>query len=122
MPNYHLTTKEDREFLKKRYQRSRLKQKYCQYKQTCKLNNRQFELTLQEFEELIFGPCHYCGSAWIKLNGIDRIDNNEDYLIGNVVSCCFKCNKMKSAYSVEEFLTHIKKIHEFQLTKNALPN
>jgi len=49
-------------------------------------------------------------SYW-EYNGIDRINNERGYLKENCVAACFKCNKMKSDYTQEEFLDHIKKIY-----------
>lgn len=53
--------------------------------------------------------------AWIKFNGIDRIDNNEGYVEGNVRSCCKTCNRMKSSMTAEMFVSHANKI---KLTTN----
>lgn len=60
-------------------------------------------------------PCKYCGGKTV--NGIDREKNNKEYTKNNSVPCCPKCNYMKNNHSVKEFLSHIKKIANYQLNK-----
>lgn len=43
-------------------------------------------------------------------NGIDRIDSSIGYVVGNVQTACWTCNRMKGNMSHEDFLTHIRKI------------
>jgi hypothetical protein len=79
-----------------------------------------WKLTNQQFDALTQGECHYCGAPPSKIgnahrngksicygnyvyNGIDRVDNNQGYVEGNVVSCCHRCNHAKKNYSFEEF-------------------
>jgi len=45
--------------------------------------------------------------AWININGIDRINNDIDYLISNCVPCCWPCNKIKSNKSLYWFCAFI---------------
>jgi len=92
------------------------------YKTHAKKRNYKFELTFQEFKNLIFKNCYYCGSKPIgrhsKLkhseqvfyNGIDRVNNNMGYSLSNCVPCCKICNKMKVNLIVEVFINHIKQI------------
>lgn len=35
--------------------------------------------------------------AWIKINGIDRVDNKVGYLLSNSVPCCWNCNQAKGS-------------------------
>lgn len=95
---------------------------YGQYKRKALKRNYVFELSLDEFMEIINKPCHYCGTAksntWrynkgsvtIEYNGIDRKDNSKGYIIGNVVSCCGTCNRMKMDMDYESFIKHCKRI------------
>lgn len=82
-----------------------------------------FLLTRAQFEELIGQPCHYCGAVradelrherqphrTYRHNGIDRFDNAGDYTPDNSVSCCWTCNRMKSAASGFDFIQHCKTI------------
>lgn len=92
---------------------------YNVYKQNAKRRNYDFELTLAEFESLVTKNCVYCNSAPrqfktargdISITGLDRIDNNVGYLIGNVVPCCTFCNIGKRHMSAAEWLQIIENI------------
>lgn len=78
---------------------------------------RLFELDFHHFKTLMSSDCFYCKTppslykTGCKRNGIDRIDSKEGYIIGNVVSCCYKCNVMKSDLSKQDFKDHIEKIY-----------
>lgn len=60
-----------------------------------------FELTKEQFYNLISQPCYYCGDKEKEFNGIDRIDSQKGYIIDNCVTCCEYCNKMKLDYTTE---------------------
>jgi len=94
--------------------------------QHCLRTGRRSTLTPDEFNSLLLGNCHYCGSppfnrtkllhsANIAYNGIDRVDQSGQYQIGNVVSCCKHCNSMKSSRPVSDFLAQVKKIFRHSL-------
>lgn len=83
---------------------------------------REFSLTKEEFINLTQQPCFYCGSEptnqlkadWkhntggsYVYNGLDRVDNEIGYNPGNVVPCCFFCNRAKGVKSQLEFLEWI---------------
>lgn len=68
-----------------------------------------FELTLEQFANLIINNCYYCNNINKKgFNGIDRMDNNIGYLIENCVPSCSICNYMKGSKSKEDYLKYIK--------------
>jgi len=70
-----------------------------------------FELTLEQFGDMVKKPCHYCN--YIKegeANGIDRVDNDKGYHLDNCVACCGICNRMKLNYHVDFFLQKIRQI------------
>jgi hypothetical protein len=52
-----------------------------------------------------------CGGYYLY-NGIDRVDNTLGYSKENCVSCCKICNYMKQVLTLEEFYSHIRRIHE----------
>ena len=91
-----------------------------------------FKLSTEKFIELIHQPCFYCGevnsNTWTNrktgeqylYNGIDRFDNSGDYVEGNVVSCCGKCNYAKSDRSAYEFIEWAKKITSYQEHKSEV--
>jgi hypothetical protein len=105
------------------------------YKRKAEKSNKSFDLTREQFAELIKKNCYYCGSIpsnyasvgrsrskgeRFLYSGIDRIDNNIGYIVENVVSCCWMCNRMKGGSEVVDFLNHVNKINKFQekCTKN----
>lgn len=103
---------------------------YQRYKSSAKKRNITFELSINEYKDIIKNDCYYCGSnpelkqpkrkmgdlvgVPVSYNGIDRIDNNMGYLKENCVACCSKCNYMKHEMSVTSFTEHILKIVNYQ--------
>lgn len=96
---------------------------YSDYKFNAKNKKIFFNLTIDEFKDLIFNSCYYCGeepnkyfhppkaNGGIYCNGVDRKDNKKGYEINNCVSCCSKCNYFKNKLSEEQFLKLIEKIY-----------
>ena len=100
--------------------------KYASYVNRAKSHRKgiEFNLTLDEFRRLTKAPCHYCGvpfssatkarknsnGAYVS-NGIDRLDSDKGYYLGNCVPCCTACNLMKRDIPYEQFLAHIERIH-----------
>jgi hypothetical protein len=99
---------------------------YERYKSSAKRRNIVFGLSRCDYDSIIKNNCHYCGSKAelkqpkrkegdlvgvpVHYNGIDRIDSNVGYEIDNCVSCCTRCNYMKSDMDVSLFTEHILKI------------
>lgn len=84
---------------------------YAKYKSAAKTRGRDFLVSVEEFTVAFLSPCAYCGEKSDRM-GIDRVDSSLGYVPGNIVSCCSCCNTMKSDLTVEEFQSHISKIHE----------
>lgn len=95
------------------------------YKNTAKDRNISFNLSNQEFNDLIIKNCFYCNCSpkerkikrgkklkSITYNGIDRINSDEGYELKNCVPCCYTCNIAKSDMSFDEFINHIEKIYK----------
>lgn len=63
-----------------------------------------FTLTFKQYEALRSQPCTYCGTALSPTGyGLDRIDHNGGYMLGNVVPCCEHCNRIKAdVFTFEE--------------------
>jgi len=89
-------------------------------------------LSKEEFKNLVTGNCVYCGTPPNKerkpnkgvyggfmYTGIDRVDSNIGYVKGNVVSCCWDCNRAKGSLTVEEFFKWIKRIEEYRQSRSA---
>lgn len=51
--------------------------------------------------------CHK--ASWIKINGIDRIDNSIGYTLENSVTCCWSCNESKLAKSFNLWCEHVER-------------
>lgn len=86
-----------------------------------------WELSLEQFIDLVTGPCVYCGTARDKVRkpnigvnggfeytGIDRVNNGEGYTLSNTVSCCWICNRAKHVLSSSEFQAWIDRLVKFQ--------
>lgn len=95
------------------------------YKQSAKKRHIEFLLNKEEFKTLTSKKCTYCNSEpsqYIKghrsnggyiYNGIDRVNPSIGYVLKNCVTCCDKCNYMKRLMTVEDFLSHVNKIFQF---------
>ena len=85
------------------------------YNYSCKNNisqKRNWDLNENYAYYLFKSPCHYCAEKPPDedLNGIDRVNNNIHYIIGNCVSCCTVCNMMKKDYEYSAFINKCKQI------------
>ena len=76
----------------------------------------EYNLTKEEYENLIYKPCYLCGYKNIVGNGLDRQDTSKGYLLDNVLPCCSSCNMMKAFYNKDDFINQMKKISEFKIT------
>jgi len=105
-------------------ERHELKYRFRRYFYNSKNKNREFLLSIEEFEEITNKRCYYCNgynkseSLLIEINsltycGIDRIDNTKSYIKENCVPCCNICNRMKLEMNTQEFIEHIRRIMEF---------
>lgn len=93
------------------------------YKAGARKRKLSFELTLDEFTDLILQPCAYTGIPYsntmkygdfsLNYNGIDRINSDIGYVKGNVVPCCININKAKSNLPVQDFFELIKKTYNY---------
>lgn len=84
------------------------------YTNKCKNNNIIFNLTEEQFNNLIYMPCYYCASIEQKgFNGIDRMDSTRGYELDNCVSCCDECNTMKGALDNVTFIKRAEHILTF---------
>lgn len=98
----------------RRYNQS-LKGRYNTSKGNAKRREKEFTLTFEQFCEVIEQPCHYCNNELGKKSitgvGLDRMNNSQGYIWGNVKSCCRSCNQIKGEIlSVEETLAAVKAI------------
>lgn len=87
------------------------------YKQSARKRGYVFELTEEQFKEVIGKDCAACGakpkeisrkykettSTPIKVNGVDRKDNTLGYVWGNVQPMCTPCNMAKTNMGEKAF-------------------
>lgn len=105
-------------FTEKEYeQKVKLLERFSQYKQGAKVRDIEYHLTYEESEKLFLSNCAYCNQPLAF--GIDRIDSTKHYTTDNTVSCCAMCNRMKNAYSKEEFFNKIKEIYLHSIACNS---
>jgi hypothetical protein len=98
-----------------------------QYQRNAQYRDLPWELTDDDFDKLTSSDCHYCGlppgrvfrsGAYIGgefvYSGLDRLDNTAGYVPGNVVPCCWDCNRAKSDLSYDEFMTWLGRVTAHQ--------
>lgn len=103
---------------------------FGKYKYSAKERSIEFQLSFEEFQSLVRKNCFYCNTKpqqRVKhkkdigyFNGIDRLDNNKEYILSNCVSCCKLCNTAKMSLSLEEFKSHINKIYKYFIKKRRI--
>lgn len=84
-----------------------LKRLYSRHNASCKNRAIFNKLTFGEYANLVQADCDYCGArpsnmlkysglrfAW---NGIDRMESNKPYEMGNVLTSCSFCNSLKGS-------------------------
>jgi hypothetical protein len=64
-------------------------------------NPKTISLTHGEMLDLQCSPCYLCNQS--PSFGIDRVDSNEPYIMGNVMPCCTECNYMKKDTKLSDF-------------------
>lgn len=105
---------------------------YKRYKWNSEDRGFVFELTKEDFHNIIKMDCFYCGDEpsqkektirnndiehILIYNGVDRINSNVGYNLDNCVPCCGVCNLMKQDLSVQSFYDKIQKIYRRKLNE-----
>ena len=85
---------------------------YTQYKTRACNKSLPFEITKDEYVELIKSNCYLCGRKSYEKhkNGIDRVNNNLGYTMSNVKSCCGSCNHIKKDLELDELFSKMTEI------------
>jgi hypothetical protein len=86
--------------------------RYANYKYGAKDRGIPFKISFEYFMTFWQKPCAYDGKP-IETIGLDRIDNTKGYVKGNIVPCCFTCNKAKMDRSGKEYIAHCKRVASF---------
>jgi hypothetical protein len=95
---------------------------YNVYKRTADLKNLDFEISFEEYCDIVKKECYYCGefSENKNFNGIDRKDQKQGYIMDNCVPSCEMCNMMKNSLTENMFLKRVEHILTYnQLIKNG---
>lgn len=86
-----------------------------QYKRHAKTRGIDYNISEQDFINLLTLPCFYCGQIPNNIkrtkndkdgfvySGVDRFNSTIGYNINNCVPCCKVCNFAKSNMSIDEF-------------------
>jgi hypothetical protein len=94
------------------------------YKRSAKRRGILFEISKEDFRELIQRNCYYCNAkpsiperqnkhnGKFPCNGLDRIDNRGKYTIENVVACCRQCNQAKWVMTEREFYLWVSRVYK----------
>lgn len=98
---------------------------YYSYKKGAKQRGKEFSLSKEFFSAMVSQNCHYCNGEpnntmlyskgsdrKLKYSGLDRVDNTKGYVAGNVVPCCFQCNKAKQTMSSSDFSRWITNVYD----------
>lgn len=94
---------------------------FLQRKTSAQERNIEWILDKKDFFKIIIDNCNYCGikpSQILKTksgdffiyNGIDRLNNKLGYFSGNIMPCCFVCNRAKLDMFLEDFQAWITRI------------
>jgi hypothetical protein len=80
-------------------------------------------LSKGEYVSIASNSCHYCGhidirknkqtGATLKMNGIDRKNNESYYKLENSIPCCRSCNTMKMSTSYNKFIKNIRIVAKY---------
>ncbi len=98
----------------------RLNDLMAQYRRNAVARGLAFQLSAEEFRELVSSDCFYCGApprplplypsrknnGTASANGIDRLDSSAGYVSGNCRPCCSLCNSMKSDRGAHDYIAH----------------
>lgn len=107
------------------------KEHFCQYQRTKEARFKiskslaarrglEWNISESDYFELISKRCHYRNHLIGNTNGVglDRVDNSNGYVIGNVVPCCGFCNRIKChLLSYKEMVAVGKLLDEMSIEK-----
>ena len=94
--------------------------RFCWSKYRARKRGIPFELTKEQYMELIQLPCFYCDNELGSVQdsagfGLDRLSNDKTigYVVENVVPCCRQCNVLKNTlFTAEETKNAISEVLE----------
>jgi hypothetical protein len=97
---------------------------FDKYQRQAKARGYVWELSKEQFTNLIRQACHYCGLPasnkvtrkrdTLAYNGIDRKDNHQGYVVTNATPCCSMCNRLKKAMPYSQWIEYLDRIARFR--------
>lgn len=97
------------------------------YRKSATSRGHVFDLPPEVFFELVSANCVYCGgppdtvrkpnknvNGGFIYTGVDRVENDKGYLVDNVVSCCWVCNRAKGQLSGAQFSAWLDRVCAFR--------
>jgi hypothetical protein len=94
--------------------------RFLNSKTEAKHTKRLWTLSEEQYSIVAIQRCHYCNRLSATTgSGLDRIDNNRGYELGNVLPCCGECNRLRSnVYTVEETRAMVQALLKFRVEKD----
>lgn len=93
--------------------------KYAAYKFRAKKKDLEFDIPKLLFTKLEAQSCYYCKTKVAV--GVDRVDNDQGYVSGNCIPCCWTCNRSKSDMNMREYITYLHRFNpEMKVRGNPL--
>ncbi len=90
--------------------------KYYRFLSESKNRNINNEISEDIYNLTISQPCTYCKNNFVDgCRGIDRINSEIGYIIGNIIPCCYTCNLMKNILDKNDFFKHLKRIYDYKV-------
>jgi hypothetical protein len=86
---------------------------YKMYAYKAEKRGLRFELTLDQFIEIVQRRCVFCGEC-VEPRGVDRRNNSRGYVFDNCQPCCGPCNALKGVRDQQTWLAGILKIAKYQ--------
>lgn len=125
-PDYHASYRKKNKDKITKYATSN-KHRFNTSRAIAKKRDKEWNIPFDEYCTIIAQPCFYCGGAFgiivTQSSGLDRLDNSKGYILGNVVSCCTACNRLKGDYfSAEEAKIAVLAIITFRETLKEKSN
>ncbi len=99
---------------------ARVRRGFNKLKDWAKRSGKSVEIALDDWRTLTARPCVFCGDngtstmntrrGRFNYTGVDRIDSDKGYILGNVQPCCWTCNRAKSNMSQDDFLAWVSRL------------
>jgi hypothetical protein len=102
------------------------------YKKSARERGIEWGIDDNDFFVIVSSNCVYCGSQPCTVrkpnkgvngefvySGIDRIDNAQGYIPGNIVACCWNCNRAKGTLGLHAFLVWCDKLSTHAAARSA---